>query len=159
MAEIISVEKLTALSKSLKVEGKKIVLAGGCFDILHPGHVIFLEKAKEIGDILIIFLESDQKVKELKGKSRPVYKQQERAKVLSALRVVDYVVMLPYMKLESEYDELVRRVNPQVIAVTSKDETFHHQRAAKFVGAKFQVVSEEVEDYSTSKIFKFLNEN
>src|SRR3990167_9728836 len=100
MAEILSVGRIAAFSKDLKKQGKVVVLAGGCFDILHPGHVIFLEKAKKTGDILVVLLESDQKVKELKGINRPVHTQIDRAQVLFALRAVDYVVMLPYMKFD-----------------------------------------------------------
>lgn len=154
MAEIISIGRVSIFSKSLKKQGKKVVLAGGCFDVLHPGHVIFLEKAKRTGDILVILLESDQKVKELKGTNRPVYAQKDRAKVLSSLKTVDYIVMLPYMKFEREYDELIERIRPDVIAATSKDESFHHRRSAKSVKAKFKVVVDVIGDYSTSRILK-----
>ena len=65
----------------------KIVLVGGCFDILHLGHVVFLEKAKKEGDVLVVLLESDEKVRFLKGKGRPVHTQSERAEILSALKV------------------------------------------------------------------------
>lgn len=136
-----------------KKQGKVVVLAGGCFDILHPGHVIFLEKAKKTGDILVVFLESDQKVKELKGVNRPVHTQQERAQVLSALRAVDCVVMLPYMKFEAEYDELIAKIKPDVIAATSKDTNNpHYQRSAKLVGAKLKVVTKIIGNYSTSRL-------
>lgn len=143
MAEIISIKK----------QGKVVVLAGGCFDILHPGHVIFLEKAKKTGDILVVFLESDQKVKELKGANRPVHTQQERARVLSALRAVDCVVMLPYMKFEAEYDELIAKIKPDIIAATSKDTNNpYYQRSAKLVGAKIKVVTKIIGHYSTTRL-------
>ena len=78
---------------------KKItVLAGGCFDVLHPGHIVFLEKAKKAGDYLVVLLESDKKIRKLKGKGRPVHSQKERAEILSALKSVDSVVCLPYME-------------------------------------------------------------
>lgn len=159
MAEIISSKQLAVLGESLKRQGKSIVLAGGCFDILHPGHVIFLERAKKEGDYLFVLLESDQKAKELKGEDRPVYTQQDRARILSALRVVDCVVLLPYMKFEKEYDELIAQIKPDVIAVTSKDESFHHQRSARSVGAKFKVVTDMIGNYSTSKVLNHPNEN
>ena len=153
MVEILSVNKTTLLRKSLKKQGKTIVLVGGCFDILHPGHVFFLEKAKKVGDILVVFLESDQKVRELKGINRPVHTQIDRAKVLAALRAVDYVVLLPYIKNETEYDELVGKIKPDVIATTIKDaNTSHHQRSARLVGAKFKLVARVINDYSTSSL-------
>lgn len=153
MAEIISSNKTVGLSENLKRQGKSIVLVGGCFDILHPGHTTFLERAKKEGDILIVLLESDQKVKELKGINRPVHTQKERAKVLSALRAVDYIVMLPYMKSDTEYDELVSKIRPDVIAITKcYANIYHHERAAKKIGAKLQTVTKIVDNHSTSRI-------
>lgn len=153
MAEIISVRGLTALSKSLKTQGKRIVLVGGCFDILHPGHVIFLEKAKRTGDCLFVLLESDEKVRRLKGADRPVHSQMERAKVLSALEAVDYVYLLPYMKNDTQYDQLIGKIRPDVIAVTIGDvNTRHHKRSAKLVGAKLKFVTKMVGNCSTSRI-------
>lgn len=152
MAEIISTDKVSALSKNLKKQGKKIVLAGGCFDILHPGHVIFLEKAKRTGDILTVLLESDEKARKLKGVNRPVHTQKERAKVLSALRYVDYIILLPFM-VDREYDELVAQLQPDVIAATSGDvKNIHLKRSAKLARAKFKLVTGVVGNYSTSKI-------
>ena len=153
MAEIISINKVVIVSNSLKKQGKSVVLVGGCFDILHPGHVIFLEKAKKTGDILIVLLESDEKVRILKGVNRPIYNQKDRAKVLSALRAVDYVVMLPFMKKDREYDELITSIKPDVIAVTSKDKNLiHHQRAAKLAGAQLKQVTKVIGNYSTSSL-------
>lgn len=149
----ISATKVTSLSQSLKKQGKKIVLAGGCFDVLHPGHVIFLEKAKQTGDCLIVLLESDKKVKELKGVHRPVHRQGDRAKILSALSYVDYIVLLPYLKNNSEYDALIKKIKPDVIAVTKGDgDISHHQRAAKLVGASFKFVTKLIGNHSSSKI-------
>lgn len=153
MAKIISISRIGIITKTLKKQGKKFVLIGGCFDILHPGHVIFLEKAKKWGDFLIVLLESDEKVKKLKGPNRPVHTQKMRAKVLSALQAVDYVVMLPAMEHNSEYDDLVRSIRPNVIAATAKDTNItYHQRAANLVGAKLKLVTPVVGDYSTSSL-------
>lgn len=133
-------------------KGKKIVLVGGCFDVLHPGHVIFLEKAKKEGDILVVLLESDQKVRQLKGISRPVHSQKERAKVLSALRFVDTVVMLPFMKKSLDYDDLISKIKPDVIAATFGENNADHQRVASKVGAKLKFVTKIIGNHSTSKI-------
>lgn len=155
MAKIISVNQISSLSKNLRKSGKKIVLAGGCFDVIHPGHIIFLEKAKLAGDILIVILESDEKIKKLKGINRPVRNQKERAKILSALQAVDYVVMLPFMNKDKEYDQLIMKIKPDVIAATAKDaNNAHHQRSAKLSGAKFKLVTKMIGNYSTSKLLK-----
>ncbi|MBI2020497.1 adenylyltransferase/cytidyltransferase family protein [Candidatus Daviesbacteria bacterium] len=132
---------------------KKVVLVGGCFDILHPGHIIFLEKAKAAGDSLVVLLESDQKVKELKGQGRPIHTQKERAKLLQALRSVDQVVMLPYLDNEEDYDEIVAKIKPHIIAATYGDTNIHHyQRAAKLIDAKLRYVTKMVGNYSSSRI-------
>lgn len=134
-------------------QGTKIVLVGGCFDVLHPGHVIFLQKAKRAGDKLIVLLESDRKVRELKGTGRPVHSQKERALMLEALWPVDRVVLLPYLKDEKSYDELIRKIKPDVIAVTAGDKNLaYHQRAAKAAGAKIKFVTKVIGNYSTSRI-------
>lgn len=153
MEKIISLGKLSSLVAKFKNQGKKTVLAGGCFDILHPGHVIFLEKAKKTADVLIVLLESDKKVRELKGADRPVYPQQIRAKVLSALQSVDYVVMLPFLKSEAAYDRVVQKIKPDIIAVTTGYERAeHHKRVAKLTGARLKFVTKRINGYSTGKI-------
>ena len=77
----------------LKKEGKKVVFTNGCFDILHPGHVDYLNKAKALGDVLILGLNSDSSIKRIKGEKRPVLNQDERAAITSNLKAVDYVVI------------------------------------------------------------------
>lgn len=132
---------------------KKIVLVGGCFDVLHPGHVIFLEKAKKCGDKLVVLLESDEKVKKLKGVKRPVHNQKERARVLSALKSVDHVVLLPTIEKEKQYDEIVRKIKPDIIAAVKGDPNArYHLRSAKKVGAKIKYVTKIIGDHSTSRI-------
>lgn len=152
MAEIISLENLNNLIEDLKGKSGK-VLVGGCFDVLHPGHVVFLEKAKKAGEVLIVLLESDRKVKALKGVKRPVHSQKERAKVLSALAFVDYIVMLPFMRSEEEYDKLIETIKPDIIAATFGDvNAIYHQRSAKLSGAKFKYVTKTIGNHSTSRI-------
>ncbi|MBI2315000.1 adenylyltransferase/cytidyltransferase family protein [Candidatus Daviesbacteria bacterium] len=158
MTEVISVKKAVACSKELKYLNKKIVLAGGCFDILHPGHKVFLQKAKQSGDSLIILLESDEKVKILKGVNRPIHNQDSRAQALAALGIIEYIVMLPVMKNDQEYDQLILGIKPDVIATTSKDKNLsHHKRAANLTGAKLKEVTQVVGNYSTSSLVESLN--
>lgn len=155
MAKILSINQIITLTRSFKKQQSKrtTVLVGGCFDILHPGHVVFLEKAKKAGDILIVLLENDEKVEKLKGAGRPVHSQKERAKVLSALKAVDFVVLLPFMESDKKYDKLIAKIRPDVIAATSKDtNTAHFRRSAKLVGAKLQFVTKKIGNYSTSGI-------
>ena len=90
---------------------KKIIFTNGCFDILHVGHIKYLEKAKEFGDILILGLNSDSSVKKLKGKNRPINSQNDRAHILASLHVVDYVVIFD----EDTPLELIKLIRPDVL--------------------------------------------
>lgn len=150
MAQVLNVDNIPDILQ--KVKNEKVVLTGGCFDVLHPGHIIFLQKAKEAGDILVVLLESDEKIKKLKGVSRPVHNQKERAKILSALKVVDYIVLLSSLETAEEYDELIAKLKPDIIAVTKGIDDYHHKRASKLVGARLKYVTGIIGDYSTTKI-------
>lgn len=93
MAAILSLVELKAERERLRSTGKVVVLTNGCFDLLHPGHVSYLSEARDLGDVLIVALNSDRAVRELKGPGRPILNQDERAQVISALRCVDYVTI------------------------------------------------------------------
>ncbi|MBY0359465.1 MAG: D-glycero-beta-D-manno-heptose 1-phosphate adenylyltransferase [Candidatus Obscuribacterales bacterium] len=93
MGEVAKREQLEELSRKLKEQGKKIVSTNGCFDILHVGHVRILQEARALGDILVVGLNSDDSVKRLKGPTRPINKDIDRAEVLAALGCVDYVTL------------------------------------------------------------------
>lgn len=138
-----------------KIKGKKIVLVGGCFDILHPGHVIFLEKAKRAADYLVVLLESDEKIKKLKGINRPVHTQEERVIVLKALKFVDKVIPLPYMKNDADYQKLIKKIKPDIIAATEGSLDNHFKKkAADLVGAKFIYVTKIIDNHSSSRIMR-----
>jgi rfaE bifunctional protein nucleotidyltransferase chain/domain len=93
--KIVSTEQLVALSKDLRAAGKKLVATNGCFDLLHVGHVRYLQAARALGDALIVGINGDASVEELKGKARPLNRQQDRAEVVAALSSVDYVTIFP----------------------------------------------------------------
>ncbi len=85
--------EMGAIARNLREQGVRIVFTNGCFDILHAGHVQYLEQARELGDVLIVGLNSDSSIRRLKGFGRPIVAQQDRACVLAALGCVDYVVV------------------------------------------------------------------
>ncbi len=91
IGKIVNKQELVENIARLKTEGKKIVATSGCFDILHAGHVTYLEEAKKLGDYLVILLNSDSSVKALKGESRPINTEAERAVVIAGLESVDFV--------------------------------------------------------------------
>lgn len=155
MKKILSIDQAVAVSKGLSKEGKRIVLVGGCFDILHIGHVVFLEEAKKKGDVLLVWVESDETIKKQKGEQRPIHTQQDRAHVVAALECVDYVVLLPHFINNEQYDNLVMKLKPAIIAATKGDsEIGHKQRSAMQVGAKVVYVTKRVTNASTSNLAK-----
>jgi rfaE bifunctional protein nucleotidyltransferase chain/domain len=159
MNNIIDIEKAIKLSKKIRKTGKTIVLTGGCFDVLHLGHIKFLELAKKQGDILFVFLESDEKVKEIKKENRPINNQNERAEVLSSIRFVNYVIKIPFFTNNDEYDKLVTYLKPSVIAVTKESEAVKHaKRQAKKIGAQVAQVLGRIPDQSTTKIAKIISD-
>ena len=97
--------------EGLKREGKKVVFTNGCFDILHAGHVDYLEKAKALGDVLIVGMNSDASVRKIKGQNRPVVPQDLRARVLTALTAVDYVFVFDD---ETPYN-LIKLIKPHIL--------------------------------------------
>ena len=110
-SHIKTLEEIALLSSELKRRGKKVVFTNGCFDILHVGHVKYLEEAKSYGDVLILGLNSDASVRRLKGESRPVNSEDDRAYILAALEAVDYVV-----KFEEDTPyELIKAVQPHIL--------------------------------------------
>lgn len=108
---IKTISEISILSKELKARGKKIIFTNGCFDILHTGHVRYLESAKSYGDVLILGLNSDRSVTALKGEGRPINIQLDRAYMLAALEAVDYVVVFDK---DTPYD-LIKAVKPHVL--------------------------------------------
>ena len=108
---IKTLDEILILSKELKARGKKIIFTNGCFDILHAGHVRYLEIAKSYGDILILGLNSDRSVSALKGEGRPINSQMDRAYILAALEAVDYVVVFDD---DTPYD-LIKAIKPHVL--------------------------------------------
>lgn len=93
MGRVLPLDELAAVCRDLREKGRRIVFTNGCFDILHVGHTRYLQKAREIGDCLVVAVNSDASVKGLKGPTRPIVPQAERAEMLAALTCVDYVTI------------------------------------------------------------------
>lgn len=131
-----------------------MVLTGGCFDLLHFGHITLLEEAKKQGDILVVLLESDKRIQELKGSSRPLHSQKDRAYMLMALKSVDYVVCLPDIMTDEDYDLVTKKLQPAIIATTRGSEAMAYiEKQAKEIGASVFLV-EPIQNLSTSKILE-----
>ncbi len=107
---VIDKKEASTIIKKIHDEGKKIVFTNGCFDVLHLGHVKFLEKAKSLGDLLIVGINNDSSVTHLKGEGRPLINEQDRAKIVAALHSVDYVLVFS----EDTPKELISFLKPDI---------------------------------------------
>lgn len=111
MGQVINTANIESAFKVIRNEGKKVVFTNGCFDLLHVGHVRYLNSAKKLGDILVVGLNSDQSVKKLKGPSRPIQNENDRAEILASLGSVDYVIVFD----EETPLELIHQVKPDIL--------------------------------------------
>ncbi len=110
MGNVVKIDELVEKINELKSQGKTIVSTNGCFDILHVGHVRYLQKSAALGDIMVVYLNSDRSVRELKGPERPLNNENDRAEVLAALGCVDFVVIFD----ESTPVNYIAQVKPNI---------------------------------------------
>lgn len=156
MKKVVNLSQIDKIIREVKATAKTIVLVGGCFDLLHMGHLKFLEAAKKQGDVLIVALESDKNVKRRKGQGRPINNQQTRAENLTSLPMVELVIKLPDLTTNG-YQNLVKIVKPDIIAITRGDpKTEIKKQQAKIVGAKARTVIDRLPGLSTTNIIKNL---
>ena len=149
---IKSQDDIESLCKRLSHKGKKIVFTNGCFDILHKGHVSYLNIAKSFGDILIVGLNSDSSVKKLKGPNRPVNDEHDRAYMLSALESVDYVVVFE----DDTPLSLIEKIKPDTLV---KGADYEGKEVVGSNIAKETRLVEFIEGKSTSKIIEKIKNN
>ncbi len=150
-AKIKSAKSLAKVLSTLRSKGKKIVFTNGCFDILHVGHVDYLSKARRLGDVLVVGLNSDFSVKKIKGNRRPINKESDRAKILSSLYFVDYVTSFN----ETTPENLIKKVRPDIL-VKGGDWKIEDIVGGSFVrsyGGKIKSIP-FVKGYSTTSIIE-----
>jgi rfaE bifunctional protein nucleotidyltransferase chain/domain len=111
MAKIVTLKELSKVLDAHKTKGEKIVFTNGCFDIIHVGHVRYLREAKALGDILVVAMNSDLSIREIKGPNRPITPQTERADVLSELSSIDYVTVFD----EPTPLKVIEEVKPDIL--------------------------------------------
>jgi len=153
--KIVDINELANCAKALREAGKKLVVTNGCFDLLHVGHIRYLQAARSLGDALAVGVNGDQSVRELKGANRPINNEHDRAEVLAALECVDFVTIFPEVRA-TRLLELVRpavyvkggdytpaTLNPEERAILEK------------VGAEVRIIPFE-KGYSTSGLLERL---
>jgi len=154
-SNIKSLDKLVKIRKSLKDQNKKVVFTNGCFDILHAGHVDYLTKAKEKGDVLIVAVNSDVSTRKIKGALRPIVPQSERAFIIASLKPVDYVVIFD----EDTPHKVIKKLVPDVL-VKGADWSLENIVGRDIVeksGGKVETIK-FVNDSSTTNIIKTILE-
>ena len=139
-SKILSRENTAAELARLKREGKRIVLANGCFDTLHVGHVRYLAGAKREGDILVVGVNSDASARELKGPGRPILEELARAQLVASLRDVDYVVLFAEPNVESLLEELHPDVHAKGTDYTT--ETVPERETSRRLGIRVAIVGD-----------------
>ncbi len=148
-----SLEEIKLISSALKADNKKVVFTNGCFDLIHAGHIDYLNKAKALGDVLIVGLNTDDSVRRIKGDKRPIINQDERAEIISNLKPVDYVVFFD----EDTPAKLINELVPDML-IKGAD-----WKIDEIVGGETVLVNggevktiEFISDQSTSKIIDLI---
>ena len=148
-----SLEEIKSIRSVLKADNKKVVFTNGCFDLLHAGHIDYLNKAKALGDVLIVGLNTDSSVKRIKGDKRPIINEDERAEIISNLKPVDYVVFFD----EDTPAELINELVPDIL-IKGADWEIDEIVGGETVlanGGEVKTI-EFVNDQSTSKIIDLI---
>jgi rfaE bifunctional protein nucleotidyltransferase chain/domain len=152
-SKLRSLEELAALSARLKSEGKRVVMANGCFDIIHVGHVRYLEAARRLGDVLVVAINSDGSTRALKGRGRPIVGARERAEIVGALECVDYCFVFEELTL----DDSIRRLRPNVHAKGTDytKENVPERSTVLEVGGRVEIVGDD-KNHSTKDMVELI---
>lgn len=151
--KVVSISELAEISAKLHHAGKRLVVTNGCFDLLHVGHIRYLQAARALGDVLAVGINGDASVRELKGEGRPLNPEADRAEVLAALACVDYAAIFP----EARATEFLRQVRPAIYVKGGdyKPETLHGEERAVLeeIGAEIRIIPFEA-GYSTTSLIE-----
>jgi rfaE bifunctional protein nucleotidyltransferase chain/domain len=148
---ILDRNRLIARVAIARKNGARVVLANGCFDILHVGHVRYLEGARALGDLLVVGVNSDEQVRQLKGEGRPHVPERERAELVAALRAVDFVTVFN----EPTVEALLRAIRPDIHAKGTDytEETVPERDVVRSLGGRVAIVGDP-KQHSTSEMLK-----
>ena len=150
-ARILSRDAVISETRSARQAGKTIVLANGCFDVLHVGHIRYLQGARELGDVLVVAINADDQVKLLKGIGRPILAERERAELVASLEVVDFVTIFD----EPTVEQLLLAIKPDVHAKGTDytEETVPERDVVRSFGGRIAIVGDP-KNHSTSEMLK-----
>jgi D-glycero-beta-D-manno-heptose 1-phosphate adenylyltransferase len=153
--KIVQMSELAARAKELRAAGKKLVATNGCFDLLHVGHVRYLQAARALGDLLAVGVNGDQSARELKGPGRPLNNEHDRAEVLAALEDVDLVVIFPELRATRFIEAAAPTVYVKGGDYTLETLNTEERGALQKVGADIRIVPFE-NGFSTTRLLEQL---
>jgi rfaE bifunctional protein nucleotidyltransferase chain/domain len=153
--KIVDIEKLAQRVTELSSAGKKSVATNGCFDLLHLGHVRYLEAAKALGDALVVGVNGDDSARELKGPGRPLNNEKERAEVLAALECVDFVTIFPELRATRFIEAATPAIYVKGGDYTTETLNAEERTALQKIGAEIRIIPFE-KGYSTSRLLERL---
>src|SRR5215212_3701110 len=153
-SRILERNRLIARVAIARKHGARIVLANGCFDILHVGHIRYLEGAKQLGDVLVVGVNTDEQVREQKGSGRPFVPERERAEIVAAVRAVDFVTIFQ----EPTVEQLLLAIRPDIHAKGTDytEETVPERDVVRSYGGRVAIVGDP-KDHSTTEMVKRVN--
>ncbi|MCA1629176.1 MAG: adenylyltransferase/cytidyltransferase family protein [Acidobacteria bacterium] len=153
-ARIVERNRLIARVAIARRHGARVVFANGCFDVLHVGHVRYLEAARALGDLLVVGVNTDEQARRLKGEGRPVVPERERAEVVASLRAVDLVTVFP----EPTVEALLLAIRPDIHAKGTDytEETVPERRVVLSYGGRVAIVGDP-KDHSSTDMIKAVN--
>jgi len=154
-SKIIPLSKLAERIGELRAGGKKIVATNGCFDLLHPGHVRYLEAARALGDVLVVGLNGDESVRALKGSGRPINNENDRAELVAALESVDQVTIFPEVRATNFIELAAPDVYVKGGDYNSETLNAGERAALEKIGSRIEIVPFE-KGHSTSALLKKL---
>lgn len=151
--KIKSLQQLKKIVKSIKLQGKTIVLANGCFDLLHIGHIRYLKAAKKLGDVLVAAVNDDVSIKKIKDPQRPIIPAKERAEAVASFQDVDYVVLFS----EKDVNKIIRELKPDIHAKGTDYTRFNvpERNAVRIYGGKVAIVGDK-KSHSTKDLIKII---
>lgn len=157
ISRIVTRSELIAAVKEARSQSRKVVFANGCFDVLHVGHIRYLEAAKALGDILIVAINSDEQARLLKGKDRPILPQDQRAEIVSSLEAVDLVTIFN----EPTVTELLLALKPDIHAKGTDytEETVPERDVVRSFGGQVAIVGDPKNHSSSEMIEKISRES
>ena len=148
---VLNRDAIVAATSSAKQAGKTIVFANGCFDVLHAGHIRYLQGARELGDVLVVAINADEQVKVLKGSGRPILGERERAELVASIEAVDFVTIFA----EPTVEQLLLAIKPDVHAKGTDytEETVPERDVVRSFGGRIAIAGDP-KNHSTSEMLK-----